>query len=192
MAGARRLLLAALTALACLPGPSARGGEPLPYRLAVAVEFGVPPGPQSLRDELLYVLVAELRAAGCFLEAGAEGEHDLLLEVRLEDFREDVEAETSIAERAASTDPYVERRRVVHSGSTFEVRVLTPEQGVVRSKRFRLQNSWRPIFDEDPREKARRELVERAVERVRKFTCKGSQKKWSQEVQGARDSAASR
>jgi hypothetical protein len=182
-----------LAVLLCctVPGVRAEDDHPFPYRVMVHAEWGEPRGSASFLDVLRRELVIDLTRSGCFREVSAEppataGPEDLQLLVRLQDYSERTDFEYRLADRA---DPQLDlaRRTVVHLDTTCEVAVFTLAEGVlVRGKRERRRSSWRPLVNEDPREEARRQLIESVVRTARRFACKGSTESWAKRIERAR------
>jgi hypothetical protein len=151
-----------------------------------------------LREEIQHLLVADLRAEGCFasVQSGVDdvtGEYDLELSLILDRFQEDIEVEMSIAQRASpGAGPFADQQQVARVRSVFDVQIRTLDREILRGKRFNLENAWRPIYGENPREQARRNLVEDALRRLRSFACKGSARSWQKQLDKAREGAVSR
>ena len=165
------------------------GGGALPYRLVVAVDWGPTTGPEALRQDLEAELIHELAAAACFesvVAAHGEQQADLRLRLQVADYHEETEFEYALSQTGAP-DLDANRLSIAHAEANLLAEVIELQQGsVVRSRRFRQRASWRPSWQEDPREYAQRELVEEVVRAARKLACKGSATKWSKEIERAR------
>lgn len=174
---------------------SLAGGTPLPYGIEVAVEWGEPAGPESLRAALVAEIIDELRRAHCFETARAEREGSsggtlLRLALTVDGYGEETEFDHGVAERG-SGDPDIERLSISRIAADFDAAVRLVEEGtVVRERRFRHESSWRPLWREDPRQAAHHRLIEGVARRVRKFTCRGSPAKWASQIARARAAAA--
>jgi hypothetical protein len=168
--------------------PLAAGGS-LPYRLAVAVDWGPSVGPEALREELETELIRGLVVAACFesvVAAPGADKADLTLRLQVSDYREETEYEYAVSQIGAP-DLDTDRLSIAHVEATFLAEVIELQQGsVVRSRSFRQRAEWRPTWHEDPREHARRQLVEEVLRAARKLVCKGSATKWSKELERAR------
>jgi len=173
------------------------GGGCLPYRLVVAVDWGAAVGPEALREELEAELIRELVVAACFeavVVAPSADKADLSLRLQVSDYREETEFEYAVSQIGAP-DLDTDRLSIAHVEATLLAEVIELQQGsVVRSRSFRQRAQWRPTWHEDPREHARRQLVQEVVRATRKLACKGSATKWSKEIERARrrDGAAAR
>jgi hypothetical protein len=185
----------ALAMLCAEAGTAAGDGQPLPYRLLVVVEWGHPAGPASFRAELERELLMEFSAANCFraVNADAPGSpeaDDLRLRVTVHAYNEEIEFEFRAADRA-SPGLDLDRLTVARIRADFHAELLTAvEDATVREKRFRQQSSWRPVYHEDPREEAQRQMVAAVARATRKLACKGSARRWSKELESARAARA--
>lgn len=172
---------------------AASAEEPAPYRLQVHVEYGHPVGPGNLLDDLEYSLVAALRSSGCFLFVdtrleGAPQPDDLELRVTLNNYVEDVSHETRVGGQEVGSSGHGQvQRRIARVSSRVQVGVQTLVPPItVRTKRLNLESHWRPLYGEDPREKAQTDFVQDAVRSLRSFVCKGSPAKWAKQLEQAR------
>ena len=164
-------------------------GESLPYRLVVAVYWGPSVGPEALRQELEFELLRGLVAADCFESVVAtpgEDKADLTLRLQISDYREETEFEYALSQ-AGEPGLDTDRLSIAHVEANLLAEVIELQHGsVVRSRSFRQRASWRPTWNEDPREHAQGQLVEEAARTARKLVCKGSATKWAKEIERAR------
>ncbi len=179
-------------ALCCVVGPAAAADTPLPYRLAVSVGWGQPVGPESLRDALETELVSELRRAACFeaiLRRGAQAAEtaELSLRLVLGGYREETEYDYSVHQGAAPDLDTSQRARSLVEAEVESVVATVPQGAVVRERRHKQRASWRPLWQEDPRDAAQRQFVEELARSVRKFVCKGSADKWAGQIERVSD-----
>lgn len=170
------------------PGPGA-------HRLHVTVEWGERSGPETLRRELAAELLAALEHAGCMARvAGADAAAaprepaDLELRLLLSEFEEEVRHDGSLAQTYASRKPPGSARETARLAVDVALRLTLagPPEAVVRERSFRHGTAHRPLFDEDPRETARAQLVEELVARARSFVCRGGGRKLEREIDEAR------
>jgi len=184
------LLAAALVAAQAIAGNS----EPLPYRVAVDVRWGSTEGPESLRSEMESEVAVELTRARCFAEVHplslAEAESappaDLELRLTIDGYFEEIEYEYAISQRA-EPGAGTQGRAVAHVGANLHALVvLLPDQRTLHRDKFRTNGSWRPIWNEDPRQQAQQRWIEGAVKSVRRFVCKHSASKWTKRIERAR------
>jgi len=163
------------------------GAEPLPYSLAVTVEWGTPRGPESFRAELERRLVADLEAQRCFASVGNApvedpGPGDLRLFVLVDDFAEETDYDTGLADRY---DPQVDASRLltVRLSADFHAELeLAAEDLLVRRREFHDSASFRPLYHEDPRDGARDKLIAAVARTTRKLLCKGSAQSWAEQI----------
>jgi len=168
--------------------------ERIPVDLALRVAYGAEPGPESLLDDVAHVLLAELRAKGCFrgvapAAPGRAPEADVLLEVMLSEVREETRFEQSLAERAQAADATATAVGVV---ATFALRVdyrlaAVPGGTVVRDGGFRVSGERRPRYaGDDARAGARGEALLDLARRTRAKLNHGSPAKLARAIEEAR------
>jgi hypothetical protein len=159
----------------------------------VQVVYGQPAGPEALREEVEFSLIHGVATARCFdqvthFKGGGRPDGELLLKVYLDEFREKTE---HFASQAATQDPDAHPDLKNAISIAFEVQVhfelLTVERPArVRSRQYRQDEWYRPRSFEDPRQAARRLLIEGVTEKGRAFACKGSSKKLAKEISAAK------
>ena len=190
--------LLTLTALA-LATPSVFGaeGDLLPFALAVDVGYGEPGGPEFIRTELEQELVRTLEESRCFssigpLRPGEGPSPDLVLTVLLDDYRDRLDYEISLAARdAPNAMPETERRVVAKLRAEIHVALtLEPDALPVRTRQYRKDVAYRPKGGEDPHYAVQTEFVDEVALSVRKIACKGSEKKLDKEIRAARAAVA--
>jgi len=165
--------------------------EPLPYTLAVKVEWGTPRGPESFRADLERRLVVDLEAQRCFASVVSDpaenpGPDDLQLFLLVDRFEEETEYDTGVAERY---DPEIDASRMltVRLSADFHAELQTAAEGrLVRRREFHQSASWRPVYREDPRDRARDRLIDTVKRTTRKLLCKGSPEAWAKQIEKAR------
>ena len=195
-----RKLVAAVAWIVATPVGGATAAEsqpPLPYTLAVQVEYGVPKGPDSLLDEIRQRVVHDLAPRDLFVDI-VEWEHDdrapanLLLRIKLDDLRRETHYDRSMAERRELTDPLSEQEYTVEFEVIIDVDLLLLPEGVpVRSTRFREAGARRPRYlGEDVEAALREEAVRDLVRSIRRSVFKGSPAKLDRKIDKVRQEAA--
>jgi hypothetical protein len=195
--GIRAILgaLVSLSLLCPLRAPSLAGkGDRLPYELGVKVSYGHPIGPESLRDELQRMLVNYLGRSGCFGELSlireeSESDADLILDILLDDYREEHEYGMSIA-ALNSPDILPEQKQNQVAVISAFVEIDLRERGApapARSRRHKQVIAHRPQFDEDAEYEARFRFLDDTARYARDFVCRGSDKKLTKEIERARE-----
>ncbi len=161
---------------------TAAGRERLPYDVAVQVEYAGPPGSRTLLDEVGGSLVDELAARGCFRSfrlvppAAKPPEDALVLRVSLDDLRDELRYDQSLAQQAQPGEP----GDSLQYSALFSVEVrlallAPPGAAVVREKEFRESVRRRPLtVGEDAREAARSEAILELARKARASLCHGS------------------
>ena len=184
----RALALAALVLLGAAGSAHAAKSRTAPLRLAFQVIWGDESmGEESLRDRVERAVLERLERAGCYstvVRAGpgtaAEGQGaDVLYRLTLSnlDVREDWDV--SIAERTSPDQPADEAENQVVARIGFDVSMelsLLPETVALRDKRYRHDQSYRPLHGEDPREEARRMVIDDLARQATTFACKSATK----------------
>jgi len=194
----RRILLAVLAV-----SGSAAAGDPqtLPYTLSIRIEYGETAGPTSLRDEVLRFTHHHIESREWFedvraLEGDEAPDSDLLLVVRLDEYREETVYDTSLAERHQAGDPTAKQRyRVVFDVIVRLQLIHVPGGEVVRTRRFRVRFARAPEFyGEDLEMAIRAEAVREIASGIRRVTSKGDFAKLGRKIESLRVSspAASR
>jgi len=184
-----------LTVLAGSGSATAGDLESLPYTLSIQLEYGEIAGPASVLDEVLRLSHHHIESKEWFedvraLERDETPDSDLLLLVRLDDYREETVYETSMAQRHDEDDPTSKQRYQV----TFDVIVRmwlihVPGGEVVRTKRFRVQFSRAPeFFGEDLEDTIRAEAVREIASGIRRVTSKGNLGKLGRKIESLRAS----
>ena len=184
----------ALSLLMTLPPPAlhAGRGDALPYTVAVQVARTEHSGPEEMRREVELVLVQRIDEMRCFQETlrwdGDPRAADMLLRVRLVDLEDETRYDIEMAER---DDPRakdeVKRMFTIYLRADLSMELLTlPGEAVVRSRQVSITESYRPVAFEDPRMQVERQLIDEAVHTSAGFSCKGSSKKLTKEIQQAR------
>jgi hypothetical protein len=187
------LALSLLATSLLLPSAGVTAGEKRPYRLAVEVLYGNPDGPDSMIEEIELSLTHALASAGCFESVVAHTgvgspKADLLFRVYLDDYLERTEFDVSQAVALSPrSNPDVKNQVRVAFSALVHLELLTVvNPAKVRGSRFAQNEYYRPMLQEDPRDGARRILVEGVVGKGRKFACKGSAKKLAKEITAAK------
>jgi len=184
-----------LTVLAASGSATASDVDTLPYTLSIQLEYGEIAGPASLLDEVLRLTHHHIESKSWFedaraLEDDATPDSDLLLRVRMDDYREETVYETSMAQRHDADDPTAKQRYQV----TFDVVVrmwLIHVRGgeVIRTKRFRVRFSRAPEFvGEDLENTIRAEAVREIASGIRRVTSKGNLGKLGRKIESLRAS----
>jgi hypothetical protein len=191
-------IVGGLILLSCLAaGGSANAGDvdSLPYTLSIQLEYGEIAGPASLLDEVLRLTHHHIESKEWFedvraLEGDSTPDSDLLLLVRMDDYREETVYETSMAQRQEADDPTSKQRYQV----TFDVVVRmwlihVPGDEVVRTRRFRVQFSRSPeFFGEDLENAIRADAVREIASGIRRVTSKGNLAKLGRKIESLRAS----
>lgn len=185
-----RIAATALLAIICaLPPVIAAKGGPLPYDLAVEVEYAQPPGPEMLREELEWEVVKRLDGAGCVrsVERSSKAKEDaeLLLTLSISDLVDEQDYYISLAQRdSPRSSPEVSRRMTASIRANVELRISAmPEAVALRTRRFRKNVSYSPYSTEDPRHEAHMMLIDKLARAARVFVC--DNKKVRREVERA-------
>jgi hypothetical protein len=175
--------------------------ETLPYTLSMRVEYGEPPGPTSVSDEVERLTLHHIESREWFeatriLEVNETPDTDLFLRVRLDEYEEETIYETSMAGRLEADDPLSQRRyRAVFSVIVRMQLIHVPGGELVRTKRFRVQYSRAPEYTAENLEDAiRADAVREIAQGIRRATAKGNLEKLGRKIARLRDSspAASR
>jgi hypothetical protein len=158
----------------------------------VDIGFGSQAGPESVRARVAERTLALLAGSPCFstvVGARPDAPVDLLLLVTLDAFEDRTYNEASISERVApNSNPMDLASRVVATVSAqtrVELRLGSATGAVVRRRRFLAAESYRPRFDEDPRDEAERRFVESVADELRSFACKGDSSKLARDIDRA-------
>lgn len=181
-------LLALIVLLYAAPTLGAKD-DPFPYVLLVDMDVTNEVS-EVLRQDFEWALVAELEQEGCFREMivrrpdEASDAGGLLLRVRLVDFEDELRSDLSVAERY-SPDTAGGGKKLVTSYMAISLSIelrTRPDSVLVRDKKFKVGNTYRPILEEDPRETNRLQTIEQAARATRAWACKGSPKKLAKEI----------
>jgi len=184
-----------LTVLAASGTATAGDPDTLPYTLAIQLEYGEIAGPASLLDEVLRLTHHHIESKEWFedvraLEGDSTPDSDLLLRVRMDDYREETVYETSMAQRHDEDDPTAKQRYQVIFDVVVRMWLIhVPGGEVVRTKRFRVQFSRAPeFFGEDLEDAIRAEAVREIASGIRRVTSKGNLEKLGRKIESLRAS----
>ena len=184
-----------LTVLAASGTATAGDPDTLPYTLAIQLEYGEIAGPASLLDEVLRLTHHHIESKEWFedvraLEGDSTPDSDLLLRVRMDDYREETVYETSMAQRHDEDDPKAKQRYQVIFDVVVRMWLIhVPGGEVVRTKRFRVQFSRAPeFFGEDLEDSIRAEAVREIASGIRRVTSKCNLEKLGRKIESLRAS----
>jgi hypothetical protein len=186
MRGAASALLVIICSLS--PLFAAKGG-PLPYDLAVEVEYARAPGPEVLREELEWEIVKLLDEAACFRSverySEAQDRSQLVLTLSISDLVDEQLFDISLAQRdSPRSSPEVSKRMTARIRTDVELRISAlPEAVPLRTRRFRKSLSYSPHTTEDPRYEVQLMLIDKLSREARAFVC--DNKKLRREVERA-------
>lgn len=177
-------------------GPASAGDpETLPYTLSIQLEYGEIAGPASILDEVLRQTHHHIESREWFedvraLEGDSTPDSDLLLLVRMDDYREETVYETSMAQRQEADDPTSKQRYQVIFDVVVRMWLIhVPGGEVVRTKRFRVHFSRAPeYFGEDLEDTIRAEAVREIASGIRRVTSKGNLGKLGRKIESLRAS----
>lgn len=189
----RPLTAAAACALLMTAATSARGDEPLPYRIDVAVVAGADRAPDTARAALEQALRARLAAERCFAELGPPSDpptpRELRLRLTVADFEEQTRYETGLAPPSGDRPPEM-RQVVTEISASLTLELSTAAESLlVRRERWREHGSTRALLSEDPSAAARARWLHDAVKRAAKRACKGSARAWQRAIEETRAAA---
>ena len=182
------LALAALVLLGAAGPAHAAKNRAVALKLAFHVIWGDESmGEESLRDRVEREVLERLEQAGCYSsvvradpKAPAEGTGaDVLYRLTLGNLEVREDWEVSIAERTSPDQPADEAENQVVARIGFDVSMelsLLPEAVALRDKSYRHDQSYRPLHGEDPREEARRMVIDDLARQATAFACKGATK----------------
>ena len=180
--------------LAAAGGSSvAEGAEPLPYTVAIRVEYGEPSGPAVIADEVLRLTHHHIEAREWFEDVVAvRGEErpdtDLLLVVRLDEYQEETVYDTSMAARLEADDPKSQQQyRVIFNVIVRMELIDLVGNHVVRAKRFRSHFIRSPeFFGEDLEFAVREDAIRDIADGIRRVTSKGNLQKLGRKIESLR------
>ena len=182
--------MAALLLIIPLSVASAAQDTPYPSTLAVNVEYGPRQGPESFREEFARLLIHAIQGDGCIRKtllssSAKEGEAELLLVALIEEMEQRTDHDLSISERNAPYATAAESRRLTaRMEATVELRLLLlPGGELVRERRFKAAESYRPRMVEDAAYEVQLQLLESLAVNGRKFICKGGEKKLRKDIE---------
>jgi len=182
---------------ACSIAPAHAAREPLPYHLALSIDYGGAQGSASWRREIELALLDRLSRNSCFASVSRfdpGDSRDDVLELRLTvlAFSERTTWDVSMATlNAPDAPPETGQQRVVELRAELDLELRTvPDQASVRRRELAFSVAHRPMIGEEPRLAARLALVEDAARTIGAWTCKGSAKKLAQAIAKARQDAA--
>jgi len=179
--------------------PCASGDAPAPFDLTLLVDYGNNVVSQSLRDEVSAAVLDELHRAGCFRSVGLVrpdpgDDDDLVLDLTLLDVIDETTFEVSLAQRdSPMAPPETAQRQIARLRVSFRLALRTASDDVLlREKERRVERTYRPLTNEDPRYAARQETLDAVAEVLRGFACKGSPKSLQKAVARARGTPSPR
>ncbi len=194
-----RPLAILLLLVVTMPTADVRGGAAeYPYDLALEVRWGDPPGPRAVLEDVAAELLIALRGRACYRSVTALAEQaadapaaGFVLRVTLQGFTEEVQYDATIAERATSYEPGIERKLLAEFRVTARQELVHAASDlVVRSATSFVVQRARPVVpgqdDVFAREEARRLGVNELAFETARRACRGSAKKLERQLEQAR------
>jgi hypothetical protein len=182
--------MVALLLIIPLTAASAAQDESYPSTLAVKVEYGLQQGPESFREEFARRLIHAIQGDGCIRKtlpacSETESEAGLLLIAMIEEMEQRTDHDLSISERNSPHATAAESRRLTaRMEAAIELRLLLlPGRELVRERKFRAAESYRPRMNEDAAYEVQLQLLENLTVSGRRFICKGGGKKLRKDIE---------
>ena len=187
---ARALIVSSL-----LSGSLAFAGDkaPLPFDVAVGIEYAAASGDAGFREEVEIQLISELRGSACFrsVDMAREGdeadypEDALRLRITVLEVIEETTYDTSTAQRVDPQSGYgAELAHTARLHARIQVALEHPATGrELRKKRIGASSAHRPLNEyDDAQDYVKREALRDLIREIRLFACRGGAKRLGKEL----------